>query len=390
MEDNAHGVTTMLAGSAAPALSIEDIIASSTDPETTRANLNFNNLKLGLGSSAGHHELRERVAERYESGVTADDVVIANGTTGANLLVFQSLLPQNSHCISLYPAYAQLADFPRALNAQVSYWHLDPKADWKISVADLEKLIRPNGETKMLILNNPHNPTGQVLSTGLQQQIVEVAKKHRLIVFCDEIFRPLFHAKEIIDAPPKSMLEHTESGYDRVVVTGSLSKCYGLSGVRIGWVVSRNAELRGKVFKMRQWLLQATATTDEIIGKEVLSSRCRPGMLERTLANAKANIPVLGKLVAESNGRVECTMPQAAGTMFLKVLQKAGGQPVDDLAFCRKVKEEQGLLFAPASRCFYVDGQGDLKGYMRVHITAPPKTFKEGMEKLSKVLQGGD
>ena len=156
--------------------------------------------------------------------------------------------------------------------------------------------------------------------------------------------------------------------------------------MRIGWVVSPNNDLRNTILKIRQWILQSTAAIDERIGKEVLSPRCRQNVVNKTLANAKANIAALQDLVSRSKGRLECTIPKGGGTAFVKVLEKAGGDAVDDVKFCQDLVEGEGLLIAPASRCFLIGDQSVLKGHVRVHITAKPEVFKQGMEKLGKAL----
>ena len=98
------------------------------------------------------------------------------------------------------------------------------------------------GKTKMLVLNNPHNPTGTVMPTAMQAEIVEVCRANDIIIFCDEIFRPLFHSPS--STSTTSFLEHSSKTFDKIITTGSLSKPYGLSGIRIGWVATMNPELR--------------------------------------------------------------------------------------------------------------------------------------------------
>lgn len=375
------GASVILAGSIGPARSLEEIKAISTDPEETAKALEFDKIRLGGGTTPGDEGLRQRVAAFYDptkTTVTADDVVIANGTTGANLLVFQSLLAPGDHIICLYPAYEGLVDVPRGLGAEISYWRMDPGNDWRASMEDLKSLLRPS--TKMIVVNNPHNPTGAVLSSAEQAEIVKLASEHDVIVFSDEIFRPLFHSVDV----PTSLLEH--SCYDKIVVTGSLSKVWGLSGVRVGWVASRNRKIRDACHKTKQWAVQSVSVIDEIVAKEVLSDRCRDRILSHTLANVRANLVLLKTFVQEHKQSVQCFIPQGASTAFAKFTNPENGQPLDDVKLCVKLKQEQGLLLSPGSLCFGPAKEGDFEGFVRIHISVEPEAFKEGLKKLGTFL----
>ena len=117
--------------------------------------------------------------------------IIANATTGANLIVLFGLIAPGDHVVSMYPTYGPLYEIAQGIGAEVSYWKMDPDSNWRANLDELKKLLRPS--TKMLILNNPHNPTGSVLSTSELEKIMQVASEHNITVFEDEIFRPLFH-----------------------------------------------------------------------------------------------------------------------------------------------------------------------------------------------------
>lgn len=380
-------LTGNLAGSAAEPVSITDIIALSSDPETTRANLRFDALPLGLGAYAGSARLRETVTSLYDTskvGVKADDVVIANATTGANLLVLHSLLQKGDHVITLYPCYGQLVQYPAAMGAEVSLWRLREEKGWELDVEDLKALIRP-GKTKMLILNNPHNPTGTVLSSALQREIVDVCREHGIVILSDEIFRPLFHDPLLADETTSFLEQVTAGEYDKVIVTGSLSKPYGLSGTRVGWVVTTNPELRRIVISMRQWMLQSVSVVDEVIATEVLSERCRVPLLKKTLDRARGNLALLREVVEGSQGRLECKIPVGGGTAFIKIVD-ASGKSVDDVPFCHALLEAEGVLLAPGSLTFGGGEGREFVGYVRLHITAPPEMFKKRVEGLKRFV----
>lgn len=177
----------------------------------------FTEMTLALSSAQGGQELRETIAAIYDvskSSIEASSVVAANATTGANHIVHRSLLRAGDHVICQYPIYGPLLEEPKDIGCDISYLRLNPANKWSLDIEELKKLIKP-GRTKMLILNNPVNPTGTHFSSELQREIIEVAKQHNLIIHCDEIFRPLFYMKET----PASMIEHADLDYDKIVTT---------------------------------------------------------------------------------------------------------------------------------------------------------------------------
>lgn len=328
--------------------------------------------------------MRQIIADFYDKSkvtITAEDVIISPGTTGANALIFQGLIAPGDHVICVYPAYEALPEIPKGMGAELSYWKLDPKNDWKGNIDDLKSLIRP--DTKMVVLNNPHNPTGAVLSTADQAEVIKLASQHNIIVFADEIFRPLFHTANV----PLSLAEH--DSYDRTIVSGSISKVWGFAGVRIGWVVCRNQKIMRNVLKARMWNVQTVSVIDEAIAKEVLSERCSQNVIDVTLANARENIKALEAFVKEHQKAVSCCIPKGASTSFVQFLNPKTGQPVDDVAFCKKVRDDDGLLLSPGGLTFDTAKTGEYRGYVRIHMTPAPEKFKDGLQRLSNFIVTG-
>lgn len=359
--------------------------AFSSDPSATAEALDFDNVKLYPGPIQGDLDLRRQIASFYDQSkveVTADDVVISNGTTGALLLIFYGLIAPGDHVVAAYPAYEGLIDAPRGIGAEISYWRMDPNNDWKGNIDEFKSLLRP--DTKMIILNNPHNPTGSVLSTSAQAEIIKLAAEHNIIVFTDEIFRPLFHSQS--EDIPSSMVEH--GSYQRTVVAGSLSKVWGLSGVRIGWVVTRDPKIREAVTNIRKWAIQTVSSVDETIAKELLSERLKGNVLSKTLSNARTNIAVLEKFAQDHKGSFSVVVPKGAATAFAKFTNPNTGEPVDDIQLCTKLKHEKQLLLSPGSLCFGPAQKGDFVGYVRIHMTIAPDKFKDGFERIGAFLKG--
>lgn len=380
IEHHSQDTSLMLAGSATPALSIQDLIDLSTDSQKTADALSINSLKLSLSTPSGNETLRRQIAGLY-NGITANQVLATQGTSGANALVFQSLLGAGDHVIAMYPAYTQLLSVPKGIaGVEHSFWPLDINNNMQANVQLLESLIQPN--TKMIVLNNPNNPLGTVLSVEQQREIAAIAHSRGIVLLVDEIFRPLFHDSRI--GCPPSFMELSNS-YDNIIVTGSLSKAWGLSGVRTGWIVTRNAGVLARCVNLSLYTTMALSTIDQIIATEALSDRCRPKILSRHLELAKQNIAILSSFVEQNKAVCAWTRPSAGGTAFLRFFRN--GVPVDDVEFCLKVKQEKGILLAPGSLCFGLDGAQDFRGFVRIHLTVQPERMAPAVEALGDFVR---
>lgn len=366
----------MLAGSATPALSIRDLIELSSDKQTTSSNLSVESLKLTLGPGNGSHNLRQAISGLY-NGVTADNIIATTGATGANSLIFQSLLKPGDHVIAMYPSYTQLLSIPKAtVGENVSYWSLDLNNQAQGDLQQLKDMIKPT--TKMIVLNNPNNPLGTTLSLEMQHAIVTLAREHGLILLVDEIFRPLFHDS----TTPPSFVELSEET-DSVIVTSSMSKVWGLSGARVGWIATKNAKILSDCFNLGLYTIMAVGTIDEVIAAEALSDRCRPQILAKHLEMAQKNLSLLESFVNRHAG-VSWIKPSSGATAFVRF--SSNGAPVDDVDFCLKLKEKKGVLLAPGSLAFGLAAAQDFRGFVRMHITAPPEKVQAALEAIDEYL----
>jgi aspartate/methionine/tyrosine aminotransferase len=351
-------------------------VSLSDSPSETAAALQFDELFLGLGPNQGSLELRTQLAALYNDTILPDSFLTAPGTTCANMIVFQSLLRPSDHVISTYPTYTQLSSLSKSIGCDVSPWRLDPNNEWRPDMAELRGLIKPS--TKMIMLNNPNNPTGSVLDAQAQLEILEIAQQHGIIVVVDEIFRPLYHGRTTIP----SFVEHKSP---KVITTSSMSKAWGMSGVRVGWVACHDKDLMDLMLNTKQYIAQATSNIDEAIATECLSLRCRPAILKRHLAYAQQNLDLLETFVEKNNDMCTWTRPTAGGTAFVKY-HTANGDAIDDVQFCKDLLEERGVLLSPGSISFGEETPASWRGYTRMHITVYPDVMQKALANVSDFL----
>uniref|UniRef100_A0A8H7NBT8 Aminotransferase class I/classII large domain-containing protein n=1 Tax=Bionectria ochroleuca TaxID=29856 RepID=A0A8H7NBT8_BIOOC len=170
-------------------VSISELAALSTDESVKLQDITSR--RLTYGAIPGTDVTRRRIANLY-GDVKLDQVVLTQGAIGANFLLLFSLIGPGDHVICEYPTYQQLYEVPKSLGAEISLWKLKEENRFVPDVSELEGLVRSN--TKLIILNNPNNPTGATINKEVLSAIVAFAKERDIIIMGDEVYRPLFHS----------------------------------------------------------------------------------------------------------------------------------------------------------------------------------------------------
>jgi aspartate/methionine/tyrosine aminotransferase len=234
----------------------------------------------------------------------------------------------------------------------------------------------------MIIINNPNNPAGATIHEHVLQSIVDFAKARNILVFADEVYRPLFHSLPTGTSAPPSILSF---GYEHTVSTSSMSKAWSLAGVRVGWIATRDTEVLKAVESARNYTTISVSQLDDAVAGYALSNAVRPGLLSRNLDLAKTNCDLIEEFVKEHADICSWVKPTAGTTAFVRF--QRGGRPVQDGEFCLEILEKAGVLVMPGSTCFG-DGQ-DFEGYMRFGYVCSTEVLKEALEKLGAYLKTG-
>lgn len=335
---------------------------------------------LTYGAIRGSDELRNNLARLYSAKVASplspDNILTTPGAIQANYLTTYALVGPGDHVICHYPTYQSLYEVPKQLGAEVDLWKAAPENEWVPTIEDLKALLKHN--TKLIIINNPNNPTGAVLKKTFLQQIIDVASEKNITILGDEVYRPIFHSISPLDKDfPPSLLS---MGYKNVVVTGSMSKAYSLAGVRVGWIASRNSELIETIAAARHYTTISVSQLDEQVAAFALHSSTVHGLLARNIQLARTNIALLEKFVLKNDDECEWVKPVAGTTAFIRFHRE--GKPVDSVDFCKKLLEKTGVLFTPGS-CF---GE-EWKGYVRVGFVNHTEVVEPGLNEATKFVR---
>ena len=361
-------------------LSLDDLRGLSEDKASE---IWYSSTKLTYGTVRGSDKLRTNLASRYSAKkpFQADNILITPGAIAANMTIFIALIREGDHVICHYPTYQQLYEVPKRLGAEVDLWRAEDSKRWQLDIEELKNLIRPN--TRMIIINNPHNPSGAIVPKSTLDLLIEVAEKHDLIIMADEVYRPIFHSISpgSPDFPPSIL----SLGYAKTVATGSLSKAYSLAGIRVGWIASRSADIIEACTQARDYTTISVSQLDDQIAAYALDNNCIHSLLSRNIQLAKRNLEILEEFVESHRWACEWVKPVAGTTAFIKFSQM--GSPVNDVAFCEKLMEDTSVMLVPGSRCFG-DGR-EFKGFVRFGYCCETDVLEQGLEKMKSFMKKG-
>lgn len=294
----------------------------------------WNNLKLGYTESAGHPLLRKSILNHYKTKDIEHVVVASPGEL--NFISMNVLLNSTDHVISISPSYQSLYEVVKSIHCELSFWK--PNAEnWEFEVDTLEKLIRKN--TKLIILNFPHNPTGAYLSLEKLNKIIAIARKHNIIIFSDEMYHKLVidNAQEL---PPICDI------YENGISLWGTSKSFGLAGLRMGWLVSQNKDFLTKVIAFKDYLSICNSAPSEILSLIAINNIKQ--FLQPNIRKIKKNITTF-QYFAEEHATIASFIPPKAGsTAFIKL--NIEGSAMD---FSNKLVKEAGIMTVPAEMFGY-------------------------------------
>jgi len=364
-----------IAETCAASISIDDLVGLCEDRNIPHPL--DTSTKLTYGAIRGSQALRERLASLYSARVSTplptENILITPGAIAANFLLFYALIGPGDHVVCMHPTYQQLYDVPKSLGAEVSLWKLRKGKKYVPDLEDLKELVKEN--TKMIIINNPNNPTGSTTPKSVLQGLVDFAQEKGIIILSDEVYRPLFHG--ISPGDPDFPPSIVSFGYAKTISTGSMSKAYSLAGIRLGWIACRDSSIIEAVASARDYTTISVSQLDDRVASYALSGSVLHALLGRNIKLAKTNVAILEKFIDRWSDVCSWVKP-TSGTTALVRFEK-DGKPVDDVQFCIDVIEKTKVMFLPASKCF---GE-EFKGSVRIGFVCETSVLEEALKQLS-------
>ena len=286
---------------------------------------------LGYTESAGDPGLRREIARLYTT-VEPDQILVHTGAEEAIFLFMQAALCPGDHVIVHWPCYQSLFEVARSLGCTVTFWRAREENGWALDLEELKEAIRP--ATRAVILNTPHNPTGYLMPAADQAVLVEIAREAGLLLFSDEVYRES-------EYDPADRLPAACDLDERAVSLGVLSKTYGLPGLRIGWVATRNAAVYRRMAALKDYTTICNSAPSEFLAAVAL--RRRQSLAARSRDTIAANLILLDDFFARHADRFAWVRPKAGPIAFPRLKQ-------DDAAdFCHRLVTEAGVLLLPGA-----------------------------------------
>jgi aspartate/methionine/tyrosine aminotransferase len=277
--------------------------SSFTDQRLSDLGININDLVLFYGDHKGKPELRELLAD--EISLTADDVLITSGAATALFIIATSLLDKGDHLVVAKPNYATHIETPRAIGADISYVDLKFENNFDFDIDDLRKLITQ--KTKLVSLTYPHNPTGALIDKEKLRALIEIVEEKQTYLLFDETYRDMCFVEKLPVAATLS---------DRVITISSMSKSYGLPGIRIGWIMSKNKQLMETFLAAKEQICITNSVVDEEIAFQYLKRK--EELFAPNMVTIKLNFGILKNFI-EHQTKLEWVEPKGGCVCFLRI-----------------------------------------------------------------------
>ena len=292
--------------------------------------LNLNALSLCYTDHMGHSGLRELIATRAGGGLKADDVMLTAGAASALFIVAVTLLDAGDHMIVVRPNYATNIETPRVLRCEVDCLDLTFETGFQLDVERLAAMIRPT--TRLISVTNPHNPTGVCLSAATLRALVALAEARGVHLLVDETYRDMSFVEK---APVAAGLS------DRAISVASLSKSYGIPGIRLGWILARDPALMHRFLCAKEQIGICGSVVDEAIGHAAYAGA--GAWLESSGRELRAAFKTVSDWVA-GEPLIEWVTPGGGCVCFPRIRADAGIEPA---AFYRRLNEDHGAYVGP-------------------------------------------
>jgi aspartate/methionine/tyrosine aminotransferase len=314
--------------------------------------------ELVYSNATGNEKLRRAIGEMQ--GASAAQVQIVTGVSEAVLILFCTVAQPGANVILPFPPYPPMAVVAEFFGLETRFYHLRRENDFSVDLDEIKKLA--DDKTKLLLVNTPHNPTGQTLSDEELRELHDFAAERGIQFVSDEVYHPIYHGRETSSA---AILPHA-------TVLGGFSKSLALSGLRVGWIIEREGARLRQYTDARGYFTISNAPLAEELA--IIALRHRETILARTRKVAAANLNLLDQFFAEHEDVLGWLRPRGGMTAFPWLRDGS-----DAREFCRALAE-RGVLLAPGD-CFHVPE------HFRLGFGVAEEGFARGLERIADFLK---
>lgn len=311
--------------------------------------------------SCGAQTLRQLIADNWGDG-DPEKVMATHGSSEVIFLIMNALLREGDEVVVLDPCYHALRNLADSIGCSVKEWRLRFEDGFAPNVEEFKRLLTP--KTRMVVVNFPHNPTGATLTAAQQKEFIDAVAASGAYLVWDAAFNELVYEAEPLPNPI--------SMYERAIVLGTLSKGYGLAGLRVGWCLAAPELLEQFVHWRDYTTLYLSPLVEKVAERAIENYRV---LLDIRLERARKNLEIVARWVESHREFVDWARPKGGVTTFVRM---HGVADVDE--FCRRLGREHGVMVVPGS-CF------NQPGHVRLGFGGPTADLEEGLARVSNLLR---
>ncbi len=311
----------------------------------------------------GDIELRERIAALYP-GAGPENVLVTIGASEANLLAATTLLQPGDEVIALRPTYLQFGGMALNMGVRVRTVDLIEEEGWRLNLDQLDQLVTP--ETQVVSIVTPNNPTGSILDEHEIQKIIAAAAQADAWILADEVYAGTEQNEE---SPTATLFGR----YKKVIAVNSLSKAYGLPGLRCGWMVAPE-EIIEALWRRHEYAVVSATMLSNKLAAWALAPDVRPKLISRTRSLIKNGFTTLEKYLNVHPGVFSLVPPKASALSFVKY-----DLPVGSSQFVEQLRQKKNVLMIPGD-CFGLDH------HLRISSALPLPYLETGLSRLNELV----
>ena len=349
-----HDIEFNLAASTGPTWTVNDIL-DLADEETRERFLTH---KLVYGRPGGADTLRQAIAEMH--GVPMEAVQIVTGASEALLALMWLAAEPGANVIVPLPGFTTFSALPESLSLETRFYRVRRENGFRIDPDEIKALADAN--TKLILVNSPHNPTGAVIADEDMESLHQFTADRGIQLVSDEVYYPIHHGKKSKSA---ARLPHA-------TVISDLSKAFSIAGVRTGWIIEHDSRRRQQYWNARAYFSICNSTTGEILSE--IAIRKRDVVLGKTQQVATQNLTLLNGFMAHNRDLFGWIPPEGGMTAFPWLLSGENERP-----FC-VAAAERGILLAPGD-CF------DTPSHFRLGFAAAGDDFSKALDRFATFVR---
>jgi aspartate/methionine/tyrosine aminotransferase len=349
-----HDIEFNLASSEGPRWTLNEILNLAGEEERQR----FLNHKLHYSRPAGAEGLRAAIAEMQE--VPVDAVQVVTGASEALLILFWLAAETGANVVLPRPGYPPFSALPESLGIETRYYAIRKENGFCVDLEEIKQLVDRN--TRFILVNSPHNPTGATISDAELDELHEIAASRDIQLVSDEVYHPIYHGVATRSA---ARLPHATVIHD-------FSKAFPLSGVRTGWMIEHDAKRRERYWNARTIFSISNNTAGEMLAE--IAMRHRKVVLGRTQEIATRNLRPLASFMSEHRETLGWIPPRGGVTAFPWLVSGENSR-----AFCQAAAK-QGILLAPGD-CW------DVASHFRLGFAAMTDKFSNALDRLGEFVK---